>query len=127
MTSEKLKYFIPALIWALIIFIVSSIPSLSTPTFGIRMFDKLAHFGEYFIFAFLLSFAIGKQSLGLSRIFWISTLIAGLYGFSDEFHQLFVEGRDASVLDALANFLGGMSASGIYFLWKKKSESKRAN
>ena len=124
MANEKLKYFIPALIWALIIFIVSSIPSLSTPTFGIRMFDKLAHFGEYFIFALLVSFAIGKQPLGISKTFWISTLIAGLYGFFDEFHQLFVTGRDASGLDALADLFGGASASGIYFLWKKKNKSK---
>jgi len=125
MAKEKLKNFLPALIWALIIFIVSSIPNLSAPSFGFRAFDKLAHFGEYFIFALFVSYAIGKQHFGISKIFWISTIIAGLYGFSDEFHQLFIAGREASMLDALADLFGGASASGIYFLWKKKIKSKR--
>ena len=39
------------------------------------------------------------------------TLVVTAYGTSDELHQGFVAGRDASTLDALANFIGGLSAA----------------
>ena len=48
------------------------------------------------------------------------TLLAGLtvvlWGISDEFHQSFVPGRDASVLDLLADTVGFLLAVGAFSL-----------
>ena len=89
------------------------------------MIDKIGHFGEFFILGILVSYSVGKQTLSLSKIFWISALFSGFYGAFDEFHQLFVSGRQADVFDAMADIIGGVSACGIYILIKIKSGSRR--
>ena len=114
MNDRRLKFFIPALIWAVIIFSVSSIPDLSAPSFGFKFTDKAAHFVEYFILGIFLAYAIAKLNLRLMRVFWISVCISAFYGVTDEFHQFFIPGRQMDGFDMLADVLGALSASGIY-------------
>ncbi|MGB5540538.1 MAG: VanZ family protein, partial [Gammaproteobacteria bacterium] len=40
----------------------------------------------------------------------------GLYGVLDEIHQYFVPGRQADVLDVLADVSGGLLGAGLMFL-----------
>ena len=44
----------------------------------------------------------------------LSIICSFLYGVSDEFHQLFVISRDASVLDIVADTFGGMIGVAVF-------------
>ncbi|UCE66861.1 MAG: VanZ family protein [Candidatus Zixiibacteriota bacterium] len=115
-----MKPFIPAMLWAVMIFIVSSIPDLSTPSLGFKFTDKMAHFGEFFFLGLLVTHAFSKWNISPVKVFWISACVSGLYGVMDEFHQLFVPGRQTDGFDMLADILGAVSASGIYVLKLRK-------
>ena len=38
------------------------------------------------------------------------------YAVSDEFHQLYVQGRNSSVLDIIIDFIGGLIGTIIFYL-----------
>lgn len=99
----KLKLWGPVVIWAVLIFTLSSIPTL--PKVEIIWWDyvlkKSAHMFEYAIFFFLLVRALTKKKLKRAnpQIFLLAAAITLLYAISDEWHQSFVPGRGARVSD----------------------------
>lgn len=76
---------------------------MKVPSFPLA--DKLAHLLKFGLLASLIYFALRKSDVSSHPIF-IPFLIASLYGVSDEIHQYFVPGREAEVLDAVANAVG---------------------
>lgn len=79
---------------------------------GPRFTDKVAHFVAYGLLALLFLRALHGGFVPLNRpraLFAIALAIA--YGVSDEFHQSFVPGRDASGYDLLADALGAITAT----------------
>jgi VanZ family protein len=101
------------LIWAALVIAASSIEDLQTTGGGLDMRDKLAHFGEYFIFGWLVARCFEGQGWSAGRHF-VWTLLFGIYlGTLDEFYQGFVPGRERDVLDLLADVVG--TAAGWYF------------
>lgn len=122
MSGERLKLFIPALLWAAIIFTVSSIPNLKTPDLDFKAGDKIAHFIEFFILGVFLAYALNRMNVKRIRAFWISACLAGLYGIFDEIHQLLVPGRLMDGWDMLADIMGAFAASGIFILkfWRRQ-------
>lgn len=73
--------------------------------------DKLLHAGAYATLGLLSLRALngGLRSPQL-RPALLALLLAVAYGFSDELHQAFVPGRDASVLDWVADAVGAALA-----------------
>jgi len=53
------------------------------------------------------------HALGL-RWLWVALLVVPVVGFFDEWHQVYVVGRDASVWDWFADVLGTMVFIAIY-------------
>src|SRR5262245_38788590 len=107
----------PVIVWAAVIFALSSVPSLNS---GLGTWDevlrKCAHVTEYAILGFLLVRAIGRE---------LPALLVGIaYAVSDEFHQHFVVGRHASPLDVLIDAVG--VTVGIFVLYRLFLESRRA-
>ena len=98
------------LLWAGVIFAVSSIPSLNS---GLGTWDyvlrKCAHMTEYGILAVLLVRAIGSYA-------WAFAL-AVAYGGTDEFHQTFVRGRHGSPVDVGIDAVGALIG---LTLWRSK-------
>ena len=94
-----MTYWLPVLLWAGVIFTLSSIPSLGT---GLGTWDtvlrKGAHITEYAILALLLVRAIGREVPALA--------LGVLYAASDELHQGFVRGRHASPVDVAIDAVG---------------------
>jgi VanZ family protein len=89
----------PVLVWAAVIFALSSIPSLNS---GLGTWDevlrKCAHVTEYAILGVLLLRAIGRE---------LPALLVGIaYAASDELHQHFVHGRHASPVDVAIDAAG---------------------
>ena len=93
------------MVWAALIFALSSIPDLGT---GLEGWDfvlrKIAHAAEYAVLGFLLLRAVGSQALAAAA--------AVAYAVSDEIHQHFVPGRQAALRDVLVDTAG--VAVGVY-------------
>jgi VanZ family protein len=93
---------LPVLLWMGLIFFLSSRSHL--PRYPHHLIDlllkKVAHLLEYAVLAVLLHRGVGNE--GGCR----ALLIGGLYAASDEFHQSFVPGRNAELLDLAFDILG---------------------
>jgi len=102
----------PAVAWAAALFLLSATPD--PPGSGlfaqIPGGDKLVHFGLYAVLGGLLARGRRRHLRGGEPARpWLhaALILAGaLYGVSDEWHQSFVPGRDASALDWLADLCG---------------------
>jgi VanZ family protein len=109
--SRLFRAVLPAVIWAALIFVASSIPSEDIPASPILDYDKLIHMAIYFVFAALMYRALrfGGISPALRTRAAILTIgIITLYGATDEFHQHFVPGRTMDVFDWVADVAGGI-------------------
>lgn len=102
------RYWLPVLAWAGLIFALSSIPSLESglPEPGDFVLRKLGHMIEYAILALLLSRALHAQGLLPQRSRRSAAFLALLYAMLDEYHQTFVPGREGSLRDVLIDALG---------------------
>ena len=105
----------PVIGWAMLIFIASSIPSLQAPDLGFSPQDKVAHVIEYGIFGILLQRSLISIYGKKKRAYILCFLLGVGYGITDEVHQLFVEGREASIYDVIADSLGVLLGQLIYY------------
>jgi VanZ family protein len=95
-------------IWAGVIFALSSIPSLQSPfaPFYDFVLRKLAHMSVYAVFTVLLFLALQGHLESKRHGLLLTALMAGLYALSDEWHQSFVAGRHGSFRDVGIDTLG---------------------
>jgi len=79
---------------------------------------KLAHFTEYGIFAQLLYVSLirVKELEWRPRAALWSVMIAGAYSLTDEFHQLFVPNRTASLIDCAIDTTGAILGLVVVYL-----------
>lgn len=89
-------------------------------TYPIR---KLAHYTLYFILG-ILSFLVVKDYSINKKLIIYSLLICFLYACSDEFHQLFVIGRSASIKDVIIDTFGSSCSISIFYIFNKKISKK---
>ncbi|WP_294392825.1 VanZ family protein [uncultured Clostridium sp.] len=76
---------------------------------------KCAHFLEYMILG-LLIINLVKQDIRLKDIAIITICSVFLYACTDEFHQLFIPGRDGNLRDVLIDTSGGILSTIIFSL-----------
>jgi len=110
-----MKHFVslwfPILVWMSLIFYISSIPDLE-PEFGSKgvntLISKMAHILEYAILMYLMIRALKGENLSLSfqSLLQLAFLITLLYAISDEYHQLFVQGREGTFRDVMIDSIG---------------------
>ena len=67
---------------------------------------KIGHITEYFILGLLVINVVSRYPLNKRKTIVISSLIAVLYACSDEFHQVFIDGRSGEILDVLIDSIG---------------------
>jgi VanZ family protein len=96
---RRLALWGPVVVWAAVIFGLSSIPALST---GLGTWDevlrKAAHVTEYAVLGALMLRALGRELPALA--------LGVLYAGSDELHQHFVRGRHPSPFDVAFDACG---------------------
>ncbi|HUE97152.1 MAG TPA: VanZ family protein [Longimicrobiaceae bacterium] len=110
---------IPAAVWAAVLFVASSQATLGVNLSGGR--DKLAHFGAYLILGFLLTRATAQLRLPV----FLAIGAGILYGFLDELHQSTVPGRSAEVADWVADALGTIVGAILYLVvWRLRAGSE---
>ena len=101
--SRPVSVWLPVVVWAAVIFALSSVPSLSS---GLGGWDfalrKAAHMTEYAILFVLLWRALGSELPALG--------VAIAYAASDEIHQAFVRGRHGSPVDVAIDTVGMLIA-----------------
>ena len=108
-----LKRWGPALMIMGLIFAASSIPSDIMPK--VENYDVLVKKGGH-----ILGYALFGLSLmrGQRQLCWQGYLlvVAGcvLYAFSDEFHQSFVPGRNATLVDVAIDLTGCLIGLGVF-------------
>lgn len=134
---KKIKYFIPALIWMIFIFIMSHTNGndssnqsnfiaeiilkfididVKTLTFLIR---KAAHMSEYAILLLLIYYGL-SNTITYKYNLLTSLATTFIYACSDEFHQLFIPGRSGQFKDVLIDTSGGLVMLLIIYLWQRK-------
>ncbi|MCG3120533.1 MAG: hypothetical protein ALAOOOJD_03277 [bacterium] len=108
------------LAWAALLFLLSSIPDLTFPVTVFSWDDKIQHTVAYAPLGFLLLRSIVWKNQITRRDWWLALIIGVLYAVSDEIHQYFVPGRTMDWTDALADTLGVIIGSGIFYQWRKR-------
>ncbi len=103
-------YWLPAVVWAILIFTLSSLSTFPEAVQPLFSFDKLAHAAEYAVFSFLLARAFrNSQKTNLKKYFRIFAVICAIvYGMSDELHQYFVPMRTPSIIDLICDGIGAI-------------------
>ncbi len=105
-----------------VIYYASSQRSIPVPPLFANQ-DKVFHFIEYLGLAFLIANCT-PRNYTLRRRFWLAFSVAAVYGITDELHQSFVPGRDATLGDWAADAAG--SWAGAWFLLRAETWLHRA-
>jgi len=106
---EKLKLWLPVLLWAGVIFGFSSLAINKETEFSWIDFiiKKTAHVVEYGILFWLLVRAWTNKSFEIKpKIVIYAFVICILYALSDEWHQTFVPGREGTLRDVGFDTIG---------------------
>ena len=102
--------------WMALIFFLSAQPAL--PSSGEGWLDDLmhivSHFVEYAVLAALVSHAIFADGRWTRARVALVMLWCAVYAVGDEWHQSFVPGREATVLDVTVDLVGVLMGCGVY-------------
>jgi len=118
---------LPALLIAIVIWILSSQRTLPQPK-GILGWDKLQHLAAFAVLA-------AATGLWITPAFWkrrpvlslsLVALIGSAYGVVDELHQYYVPGRFSSSWDWLADTLGALLGAVAVLLFMRRLKTSKA-
>ena len=104
------RRWLPAILWAIVILTVSSIPDLDITAGRFRGCDKLSHFIEYSVLGIAVRYRAGGPRVGFAL---------GGVGFAalDELHQKLVPNRITSFWDLVAD-VGGLLLGFFLIGWR---------
>ncbi|HUH03119.1 MAG TPA: VanZ family protein [Kofleriaceae bacterium] len=115
MSRRLLWAWAPAVAFALLIVVMSSIPASELGPEVIWGYDKLIHAAVYAVLAALLCRALliggrpGSPAAGAA----LAGAIAAGFGASGEWHQSFTPGRDSSAADLVADVVGAVLGAAL--------------
>ena len=122
---SRLTYWLAALLWAAVIFTLSTQSSLPKvgPDFPLK--DKIAHLAVYALLGWLIGRALLRgHRLSLPKAAGLAIILVSLYGVSDEWHQSFIADRTVSAGDWLADTLGGALGQ-LALCYESRASSKK--
>lgn len=121
-----ISHHLPFIAYGLLVGAISSIPDLSPPPLKFIATDKVAHFIEYSLFAFLAYrsfFQLFKQNN--KRTLLVSSIFLFLFAIADEIYQYYVPGRYFDIFDILTDVFGAsLVLILLYIKQKRLSESQ---
>ena len=114
-SKKFIYYWLPVIIYCLLIFIQSSYPSPESIP-ALPYIDKILHFVAYAILGVLFFRAFRTQRFkeNINLVIVLSILSSSLYGLSDEIHQYFVPCRDTDIMDFFADVMGSICGVFIF-------------
>lgn len=77
---------------------------------------KGAHMAEYAVLCMLAALHLTCWGLAGKKLALCSVIFSALYAASDEFHQLFVEGRSGQATDVLIDTMGAVLGIAAFFI-----------
>jgi VanZ family protein len=80
---------------------------------------KAGHLTEYFILCILLMNAL-QENFSFKRAALMAIVFVFLYASSDEFHQIFIPGREARIRDVMIDTSGGAIALIVLKIFQKR-------
>ncbi len=114
----KIIYFWKPLLWLAIICYALFIPADDLPLepfFKIPQFDKIVHFGMFFVFCLLLLRPLKRLQL---KYYLLAPLIAiSLSAVLETSQHIISVSRNSDIKDFIANTMGVLSAAMIYYLF----------
>lgn len=108
----------PAVLWMAVIFYFSHQPATTLDKM-IPFFHKIfphmqsfnwGHFVAYFILAITVYWGLSRRNMRPLFGKAAAVIICVLYGFTDEYHQLFIDGRHFDLLDIRNDAIGATLA-----------------
>ena len=110
--KPKFIYFLPAIIWFLLIFTLLMLPGDDLPKedfLSVIYFDKWVHAGLFGGLVFLVSYPL-RNSIGYKSLFYLNIVMAAIgYGIAMEFAQKYLTAdRDFDVNDMIADAVGAI-------------------
>lgn len=112
MSGRAVVRWLAVVAWAGLIFFLSSQSQPHYPKgLSVQVLSTVGHLGAYFMLSGLFYTALRGSGVSAARALWAAVLLAVLYGISDEWHQSFVPGRDASPVDLAVDFVGASAAA----------------
>ena len=108
-------------VWAVVLWFLSSRSKLPHTGFEFPHFDKVAHFCYFGLGAALLARALRGAGLGLNgRPILAAVAVMAAVGMLDEYHQSFVPGRSGNDLgDWIADVSGSVVALAAWRRWSE--------
>jgi len=121
-------YLLPVFLYGVVVFHLSSLSRFPEQMPSFWGLDKVLHFGEYYLFGYLIRRCFPPEGDGKARQ-WkavAGTVTVGmLYALSDELHQAFVPGRDSSYGDFLFDAAGVICAAFTFTGVRRRWEALR--
>jgi VanZ family protein len=110
-SREFVRYWLPVIAYAALMFSISSLP-IRLRRVPFRHYDKVFHFFEYGIYAWLWYRALkGATSLSSwARIAIATVLICTVFGVMDELYQVYTPYRTTDIYDLAADAFGSFAA-----------------
>lgn len=120
---RTLLYWLPTVIWGLVIFSFSATHAIVVS--NVKPVDffvhKIAHFSEYFILSALIYRSLrGTTKIRGYNLLLMTLTLTVLYAVTDEFHQSFIPGREPRIRDVIIDSGGSLVALAILTNWWNK-------
>ncbi len=108
--AQLLNAYVPPLIWAGLIFFLSAqttLPGASYPLLD-YIFKQSAHIFVYAVLHFLIwrAIRVAVPTHTKTKLLIIPIFLAAIYALTDELHQSFIPGREATLVDIGFDFVG---------------------
>ena len=115
--AEFLNLWLPVVLWAALIFRFSSgiVPTASQIYWQDFAVKKVGHFLLFGVFAVLIYRGLIGQGLSRKKAAIWAIALAFLYGATDEYHQMFTQGRESRIRDVVIDGIGAGIV--IYFIY----------
>lgn len=110
---------LPVVLWMGWIFLLSAQGNL--PQVAVGWADLIASCGTHVFLFGVLAILWLRALWGRPHAAIVALLLTALYALSDEFHQAFVPGRDASSLDLICDLAGAGLGLWVYARFKRRS------
>lgn len=124
MKKKDFLFWIPSIVWMIVIFILSSMTGSDLQnTFPFFSDFNWGHFVAYFILAIAYYFALHRK-VKHPKVLYIIIVLSILYGITDEFHQYFTPSRVPDINDLLADGIGAAVAAILLNIWYKKRNNR---
>jgi VanZ family protein len=113
--SSIVLSWLPACLYMGLIWALSSVALPIDLNSGFSYTDKIVHFLEFAVLGLLVAHAVLRTfpDQTTARGFTIAVVITVAWSLLDELHQVYVPGRDADMLDLVADTLGALAGAAV--------------